>query len=982
MGSGDFNISIKLDAGVTGAQDVKNLTVNIGQLFTGAQKLNSSSMGMGTLVGGLTLANLATQAITGSMRALAGAISEVVTEGLKMNEFLETSKLGIATSVQAQYNLRDAQGEILKGQEAYNAALGIAEDQMKQIRIAGLETAATSQELVKSFQTAMAVAASQNITDLDRIRQLTVDVTNAATALGVSQAEVPTALRGIITGREVEENTLARILVGTGEQVRQWQTQGVLLDKLNERLKPFTEGAKQAAGSWAVIKSNVEEAFQVFSGEVTGGMFDSLKTSLNEALSGVFDVKNLGISEQFSAVTDVVKVFFDGVGVIIGDAVKGGVEVAKQFNTFLVENSSFIEEWKQGFREIWVAVKEVFKVVFDLVRAITGARKETGELSIVFTIISVSLKGVALLVAGIADGVRAIGGALVWVAGLLMDMVLQPVRMWLNSMGESLNMVKKGWGDGLIAVGAKIDGVGAKVRGFGASMFDPFVTGNSAVQKVMKSFQDTGKAADDAAKKTDALGKATVANAKNPTNKQAGVGAQSAVAKAQADAALALAKDTLAREQRDLDLALSQQLISIKDYYAKRQAAQLAAIQTEESAKARELAAIRAAQPKTKDEELQQQASVIKLQSEINLLKAKEGDVITENVRKEQEATRALTVKVLEIRSQLEQAVGQQAPETIAATVAEKFRLIRQQFTTEFGAQSEEVGLVDRLVNVETAKGNFAAIQKQYQDTLEAMRIKEAEVQAQETAGTIGPIEAFQKINDLHTFTVQQLQQLIPQMEAYAQAMKDPAMLNAVAKLKLELGGVGKAQSEVGQALGSGVTNSLGNFFSDLATSAKSGSDAVRDFGRSVLATFAQIMSKQLALMAMKSMFGGTSVGSFLGFAGGGAVVGPGTSTSDSIPAMLSDGEYVVKASAVRRVGVGFLNMLNGIASHNGSHRYADGGPVSSSVGPAPQMSTNTKIVNVLDPSLLEDLMTTPKGEKAILNIIASNPTFLRAVLS
>lgn len=1027
MGAGDFNISIKLDAGVTGAQDVKNITLNIGQLFAGAVEGNSKtaeaakktkdemtktqaaasalakefantfkvdvtsgfSKGLEdangqikNLIGSLTLAGLATQAITAVFRTMKDAVTSVVSEGMKMNEFLETSKLGIATSIQAQYELRNVQGQILEGQDAYNAALKMSEEQMRQIRIAGLETAATSQELVKSFQTATAVAASQNITDLNKIRQLTVDVTNAATALGVAQSEVPTAIRGIIMGRMVEENTLARILVGTSEQVRLWQQQGVLIDKLNERLKPFSEGAKQAASSWAVVKSNIEEAFQVFSGEVTSGLFDQLKSVANDAMSGMFDTKNLGISEQFSAITDTVKSLFNGVGVVIADSLKGSVSFLQDINKFLVDNASYLEEWKQGFREVWLAVKEVFKSVWDLTKTLMGARKETGELSFIFTEISVGLKTVALLVAGVADGVRVIGGSLIWVAGLLTDLVLQPLRMWLNQMGEGLNVVKKGWGDGLISLGAKLDGIGSKVRGFGAGMFDPFVNGNSAVQKVMKSFEATGDAALDAEKKIKKTSGATIAAAKNPQEKQAGVGAQSEVAKAEAEAALAIAKDRLAREQRDLDYALSQQLVSIKDYYSKKVATQLEAVRQEEAAKQKELTAIQGAMPKTKDEELQKSASVIKLQNELNLLKLKEGDIVTENRRKEDEAQRALTNKVLEIRSQLEQAIGQQVPETIAATVAEKFRLVRQQFVTEFGANSEQVGLVDNLINVETSKGKLAIIQKQYNDTLESMRLKEQEVQQQETNGTIGPIEAFQKIDDLHKSTAVQLQQLIPAMEAYAQAMGDPAMINAVTKLKIELGEVAKAQSEVGKSLGQGLTNNLSSFFNDLATSAKSGSDAVRDFGRSVLATFAQIMSQQLALMAMKAMFGGTAVGGFMGFAGGGPVSGAGTSTSDSIPAMLSDGEYVVKASAVKRVGVGFLNMINGITSHNGSRQYADGGAVTSSVGPAPQVNSSTKIVNVFDPSLLEDMMSTPKGEKAILNVIASNPQFMKAILS
>ena len=43
----------------------------------------------------------------------------------------------------------------------------------------------------------------------------------------------------------------------------------------------------------------------------------------------------------------------------------------------------------------------------------------------------------------------------------------------------------------------------------------------------------------------------------------------------------------------------------------------------------------------------------------------------------------------------------------------------------------------------------------------------------------------------------------------------------------------------------------------------------------------------------------------------GGLILGPGSGISDSIPAMLSNGEYVVKASAVRAIGVNTLDLIN-----------------------------------------------------------------------
>lgn len=87
------------------------------------------------------------------------------------------------------------------------------------------------------------------------------------------------------------------------------------------------------------------------------------------------------------------------------------------------------------------------------------------------------------------------------------------------------------------------------------------------------------------------------------------------------------------------------------------------------------------------------------------------------------------------------------------------------------------------------------------------------------------------------------------------------------------------------------------------------------------------------------------------GHATGGRIYGPGTSTSDSIPAMLSDGEMVLRAAAVKKIdalyGRSFLNTLNAVGSvekamqpsafalnaRRKSQAYATGGRVSTANG-------------------------------------------------
>jgi hypothetical protein len=68
---------------------------------------------------------------------------------------------------------------------------------------------------------------------------------------------------------------------------------------------------------------------------------------------------------------------------------------------------------------------------------------------------------------------------------------------------------------------------------------------------------------------------------------------------------------------------------------------------------------------------------------------------------------------------------------------------------------------------------------------------------------------------------------------------------------------------------------------------------------------------------------GYTGAGMILKEATGGYVQGPGTANSDSIPARLSNGEYVVRASAVSKYGTEMLNSIN-------EQKFAKGGQVGS----------------------------------------------------
>lgn len=150
-----------------------------------------------------------------------------------------------------------------------------------------------------------------------------------------------------------------------------------------------------------------------------------------------------------------------------------------------------------------------------------------------------------------------------------------------------------------------------------------------------------------------------------------------------------------------------------------------------------------------------------------------------------------------------------------------------------------------------------------------------------------------------------------------------------------------------------------------LTSSFRNAEDALVSFATSSKLNFRGLIDSMIADLArfsaraaMSQVFG--AIGSALGFGGvsdavgalggaasaavgsnaygfhlatGGAVWGPGTSTSDSISAQLSNGEFVVRAAVVSQPGVrAHLERLNA-AGRSGFARFAAGGLVGGSVG-------------------------------------------------
>lgn len=128
------------------------------------------------------------------------------------------------------------------------------------------------------------------------------------------------------------------------------------------------------------------------------------------------------------------------------------------------------------------------------------------------------------------------------------------------------------------------------------------------------------------------------------------------------------------------------------------------------------------------------------------------------------------------------------------------------------------------------------------------------------------------------------------------------------------------------ESMSDAVTGSLGKMSDSLADFVATGKADFRGLAASILQDLSRMLIKMALFNAMKAAMGAWGGGGFRDggmvqqFSNGGAVWGAGTSTSDSIPALLSNGEFVVNAAATRRHRA-LLEAVN-------QNRYASGGAV------------------------------------------------------
>lgn len=366
-----------------------------------------------------------------------------------------------------------------------------------------------------------------------------------------------------------------------------------------------------------------------------------------------------------------------------------------------------------------------------------------------------------------------------------------------------------------------------------------------------------------------------------------------------------------------------------------------------------------------------------------------------ERQREEEKLAKALediNVRVLALSGQAVQSRG--------AALSAQYDPILEQLKQK--GDKAGVELVNKLINLELAKTRLDELKDKVSNALKELQDAEQSIDARVSTGEISQAQGAQELEVVRADSLQNLQ-------AYAQEL---AVLEAagipgateqldILEKKLETitkqGATGTAaaiknlraqlnefqQNLATMAANAGV-DAMTNFFMDIATGAKSAKDALKDFVSSFAQSIAQMMARALAMYAVLQILnaipGGAAVASAMDVGARvrhtGGVIGRG-GTVRQVPSFAF-------AAAPRYHSGGVAGLKPGEVPailQTGEEVLARNDPRNVMNGGGQEKSGGVRILNVVDPSLVSDFMSSSSGEEVIVNAISRNAGAIKQVL-
>lgn len=259
-----------------------------------------SAQAQGNMLKGLMMRLGALGAAYLSVQAIMGAGMK----GVGYNSQLEGLSLGITSIVAANEQIIDAQGNQLEGIAKIHAAQGQVAEVFAQLKKDAVDTTATLPQLANAFNAAVGPALAMGMT-LDETRKITVAMVQTMGAMQIPLDQARQEVTSILQGTISQDSMMAKQLNLSSQQIESWKQQGVLAEKLLEKMRDFTAAGELAGQTWEGLTSTLDENISSVLGKGTEPITDVLKDAMrefNQAFDGETGDSLKNVAYQFGGI--------------------------------------------------------------------------------------------------------------------------------------------------------------------------------------------------------------------------------------------------------------------------------------------------------------------------------------------------------------------------------------------------------------------------------------------------------------------------------------------------------------------------------------------------------------------------------------------------------------------------------------------------------------------------------------------------------
>lgn len=457
--------------------------------------------------------------------------------------------------------------------------------------------------------------------------------------------------------------------------------------------------------------------------------------------------------------------------------------------------------------------------------------------------------------------------------------------------------------------------------------------------------------------------------------------------------AFALTKDASERAIREIEALYQAAEISLANYVERRTTLQLEAIDAEIAAERLKLA---------EAEKARKQDEANKAATRIEVLQRDRGSVVADAERQRVREQAQINSQLLQLEAQRLEQQGQ-LEQAALLRLQEQYRDVRRRLVAEGNTQG--VALIDSLISTDAARARFAEIQREAEQVQQRLQQRLQALADQRSTGGISADAAAGGQREARQQAAADLERLNAQLAELAARTNDPEIVRGAQQLTEALAGIRRdglqgtdlaianliasldqMRASLAATIADQAVSSLERLFLSIGDNSTSAGEKVRDFVRGFAQSMAQLAARALAtflvLRTLDTVYPGLgqATARFLGASGGvsaprqhsGGMAGQGPRSTFSpllfaaAPRFHSGGMVGLRPGEVPAI----LQTGEEVLSRNDPRNAANGGG-----------GSGVRIVNAIDPDLVDNYMQSSSGERTIVNLITRNRGQIRQII-